>query len=300
MQPSRDSITSQGRVSLISNLPFAYEEGSIDKRAEGSPTIAYQLALPAEPKASVLVVHGYGEHGGRYRKVVEQWARESIASAVLDLRGHGWSAGARGYCNKFSEYHEDVTDVIGVLRERLPSVPLFAFGHSFGALVVSSYALAHPQAFKGLAITSPYFGLALAVPSYKKKIGELASRVWPHLSIPTGLSGNDLTHDETLARLYDNDPLVSKGATARWYTESLTAQREILARAPELKLPVLCVQAGADRVASPAASRAVFERLGATDKHFDERTGLYHEVLNEPKVGLEIAEQIGKWILARV
>jgi alpha-beta hydrolase superfamily lysophospholipase len=298
MQP-RESLTSLGRSSRISLEPFTYEEGSISVRAAGAPTLAYQLALPPDPKAALLVVHGYGEHGGRYRRVIRAWAARGLASGVLDLRGHGWSAGARGHCERFADYHDDVDDLLSVMREHLRGVPLFAFGHSFGALVVATHALGRPSLFRGIVLSSPYFGLAFEVPQAKKVLGEFASRLLPRLSVPSGLSGKDVTQDETIARLYDHDPLVNKVATARWYTEALAAQREILARAPQLKAPLLLVQGGADRVASVAAARAVFDRVGAADKTYDEKVGLYHEVLNEPQAGDQIADEIADWVLAR-
>ena len=305
---SMGSMDGTGRTSRISVLPFTYEEGSLRDRAAGAPTLSYQLALPNDAAAGVLVLHGYGEHGGRYRRVIERWAgaqAESrpkpmapLASAVVDFRGHGWSEGPRGYCERFADYLEDAADMLATFRERVPNLPLFLMGHSFGGLVAAHFALNMPGAFRGLVLSSPFFGLQFEVAGVKKLAGRIASRVLPRLSLPTGLSGSDVTHDETLARQYDNDPLVNKVATARWFTESQAAQRDALARAPQLKLPVLCVQAGADRVASARASRAVFDRLGSADKRFDERNGLYHEVLNEPKVGMEIADEMAEWMLA--
>lgn len=296
---SRDSSTSLGRISRVSHTPFTYEEGSIDKRAAGAPTLSYQLAIPPEPKATLLVVHGYGEHGGRYRKIVRRWVGRGLAAGVIDLRGHGWSAGVRGHCERFTDYHDDVDDLLAVLREHVRDVPLFGFGHSFGGLIVTTHALSRPSLFRGLVLSSPYFGLALEVPQAKKTLGEVASRLFPTLGVPTGLSGRDLTHDETLAKLYDHDPLVNKVATARWFTEANAAQRDLLARAPQMRLPVLLVQGGADRVASPQAARAVFDRFGSHDKKYDERVGLYHEILNEPE-GEAIADVMADWVLARV
>jgi alpha-beta hydrolase superfamily lysophospholipase len=264
--------------------------------------ISFQLTLPTSgepPKAMVLLLHGYGDHRGRYRRVADRWAEASVASAALDLRGHGTSGGVRGYCEHFRDYHQDVADMLAEIPSHTPpNVPLFAFGHSFGALVVTTFALEHPGVFQGLVLTSPHFGLALEVPKLKRTAGQVASRVYGRLALATGLCGNDLTHDESIARAYDNDPLVNKNATARWFTEASAAQRDLLARAPQLTIPLLCVQGGADHVASPSASRAVFDRVGSTDKQFDERAGLFHEVLNEPVAGDEIADQIGKWILA--
>ncbi len=293
-------MTSRGRVSRISIEPYSYEEGSISTRAAGAPTLAYQLSVPPDARAAVMLVHGYGEHGGRYRRVVQRWAKKGLASGVIDLRGHGWSAGTRGHCDRFADYHDDIDDLLAVMRDHVGELPLFGFGHSFGALVMSTHALSRPSVFQGLVLSSPYFGLALEVAKSKTMLGEFASRIYPKLAVPTGLSGKDLTHDETIARLYDHDPLVNKGATARWYTEAVAAQRDVLARAAQLKVPVLVVQGGADRIASPAASRAVFERFGSADKKYDERVGLFHEVLNEPKVGDEIADEMAEWIVAHV
>ncbi len=297
---SRESLTSRGRSSRISIEPFAYEEGSITKRASDAPTLSYQLSLPPNAKAALLLVHGYGEHGGRYRQTVQRWARRGIATGILDLRGHGWSAGVRGHCERFTDFHDDVDDLLAVMRDHVRDLPLFGFGHSFGGLVITTHALSRPSIFQGLVLSSPYFGLALEVPKAKKTVGELASKLYPKLAVPTGLSGADLTHDETLARLYDHDPLVNKGATARWFTETVAAQKDLLARAAQLKIPVLCVAAGADRVVSTPAARAVFERFGSTDKTFDERVGLFHEILNEPEAGLEIEQQMADWVLAHV
>lgn len=297
---SRESLTSRGRTSRISIEPYSYEEGSITERAAGAPTLSYQLSIPPKAKAGMLLCHGYGEHGGRYRRFVQRWAHRGIACGVLDLRGHGWSAGVRGHCERFSDYHDDVDDLLAVMREHVSSVPLFGFGHSFGGLIMTTHAISRASIYKGLVLSSPFFGLAANVPAAKKTLGEVASRLYPTLGVPTGLTGADVTHDETIGRLYDHDPLVNKVATARWFTETTAAQKDLLARAAQLKLPVLLVAAGADRVVSTPAARAVFERFSSTDKTFDERVGLFHEVLNEPKVGEEIADQMADWILAHV
>ncbi len=275
-------------------------EGKIDARTGGAPTLAYRLTIPDAPKAMVLLVHGYGDHHARYLRAIDRWASASVASGAVDLRGHGRSEGDRGYCDAFSDYHQDVMDMLRVMEKRMPpNVPLFAFGHSFGALVVTTYALEHPGAFKGVAVTSPFYGLALEVPKLKKMAGELASKVYGRLALPSGLLGSQMTHDEEIAAAYETDPLINKNATARWFTETTAAQRDLLARAPQLTVPYCCVHGGADPVASLSASRAVYDRVGSSDKQFDERAGLLHEVLNEPKARDEIADQIAKFCVER-
>ncbi len=276
------------------------EEGTLAQRAVSAPSLSFRTVVPEGAKLGVVLVHGYGEHQGRYREVVARWVDKGVAVISYDQRGHGWSEGPRGHCDRFSDYLEDAADILAKFRERTSDLPLFLFGHSFGGLVAASFALTLPHAFKGLALSSPFFGLALEVPAVKRVAGQLFSRILPTLSLPTEISGTDVTHDPAIARLYENDPLVNKVATARWFTETQAAQRDLYARAAQIRLPVVCIQAGADKLVSAATSRTIFDRMGSTDKKFEERAGLFHEILNEPKVGMEIADQFADWMLAHV
>lgn len=277
-------------------LPYSYVDGILD---QGGTPLAYRLAFPAKARAAFVLVHGYGEHSARYGHVVRHFVGRDIAVLSYDQRGHGVSGGVRGHCDRFGEYHDDLSAIAGLARRHFEGVPLFGFGHSFGGLVVTTYALEHPHAFRGLVLSSPYFGLALAVPAAKIWVGKLASRVAPTLSVPSGLVGRDLTHDADIARAYDLDPLGLKGATARWFTESSAAQAALLSRASELTLPVYLAHGAEDKVASPAASRAVFDRLGARDRRYESKPHLFHEILNEPSWA-PIADEMADWVLARV
>jgi alpha-beta hydrolase superfamily lysophospholipase len=281
-----------------STVSLSYEEAVITDRG-GAPAIAYQLALPDEARAAVLLIHGYGEHKARYRRVVESWSLQGLAVASFDLRGHGWSEGRRGYIDRFSDYLDDATDVLKALDARTKGKPLFVFGHSLGGLIATTYVLSNQARVRGLVLSSPYFGLAFKVPQAKKIAGRVFSRLVPWLGLPTGLSGTDVTHDPELARQYDIDPRVNKVATARWFTEASGAQDAVMERAAELNVPLLCVAGGADHVASTPIARQVFERVASRDKTFDEKAGLYHEVLNEPE-GMKIAAEMSRWILAHV
>lgn len=282
-------------------LPYSYVEGVLEQPAtgtRGSLPLAYRLARAASPRAALVLVHGYGEHCARYGHVVRRFVEHGISVLTYDQRGHGLSGGVRGHCDRFHEYHDDLTAIVGLARRELEGAPLFGFGHSFGGLVVSTYALDHAHTFRGLVLSSPYFGLALAVPPAKIWVGKLASRLAPTLAVPSGLAGKDLTHDPEIARAYDLDPLGLKGATARWFTESSAAQATLLARASELTLPVYLAHGAEDKVASPAASRAVFDRLGAKDRRYESKAHLFHEILNEPSWA-PIADEMAEWVLAR-
>jgi alpha-beta hydrolase superfamily lysophospholipase len=148
-------------------------------------------------------------------------------------------------------------------------------------------------------LSAPYFGLAMKVPRAKLAAGRVASRLAPKLGLPSGLRGSDLTHDPVRVKEHDEDPLVFPHATARWFREAQKAQARALARAGSLTLPLFETFGTSDRVAKLASGRAFFDAAGSRDKTFDERPGLFHEVLNELE-WKDVAGAMQKWILGHV
>jgi alpha-beta hydrolase superfamily lysophospholipase len=274
------------------------DEGAITRREPAGPPLYFHSAMPAgEVKAVVGIIHGYAEHGARYTHVMGALAEHGIGSVAIDLRGHGRAGGARGFCLRFDEYHDDARELTSLVEARAKGAPVFLFGHSFGGLVATSFVLRDAKPWRGLVLSGPYFGLALEVPRVKILAGRVASRVYPKLGIPSGLAGKDVTHDPVKAREYDTDPLVFKNATARWFTEASAEQKRVLDNASRLTLPLYVTFGTADPVASMSAAKRVFDAAGSADKTWDPREGLLHEVLNEPS-WKDIAESIAKWILA--
>ena len=184
---------------------------------------------------------------------------------------------------------------------RAKGAPKLLFGHSFGGLVATMSVLDGGDdgaAWKGLVLSAPFFGLGLEVPRIKIMAGKVASKVYPKLGLPSGLEGKDMTHDEAKAKGYDSDPLIFKNATARWFTEATAAQQRALSSAPRLAMPLYMTFGTADKVASFAAGKRFFDAAGSSDKTWDPREGLFHEVLNEPS-WKDIVENIARWVLAR-
>ena len=254
-------------------------------------------AAQGKPTAAVVIVHGYGEHIGRYDETGRALAAAGFSVRGLDLRGHGHSGRVRGFCNRFDEYLDDVDAIVG--RAKNEGLPVFLLGHSFGGLVAPYYALRHPGNLAGLILTSPFWKLALAVPPVKVFAGKLASRIYPKLGLPSGLKGNEVTRDPEIAAIYDRDPLNNKNATARWFTETSAAQEALPTRAAELTLPVLLLVGEADKIAAASQAPVVFERIGSKDKTLRMLAGQYHEVLNEPKPTREhTVAEIVEWLRA--
>jgi alpha-beta hydrolase superfamily lysophospholipase len=270
------------------------------------PIIRYDTRAPeGTPKGSILLTHGYGEHSGRYEHVIDAWVRKGFLVAFYDLRGHGRSQGVRGHVEQFEDYVRDATDLLDVLNQesefRALGKPII-LGHSLGGLITFHLALAIPSRVRAVALSSPFMGLALKVSRAKRLTGRVFSRLVPKLALPTGIACSDLTHDQNMALAFERDPLRIPKATARWFTECLGAHEEALHRAPELTLPIFCLQGGADRIASVEDAQRVVWATRAADKTYRLLPNQYHEILNEVErqQTLEIyAEKMLGWVSAQ-
>lgn len=271
----------------------------------GEPKITWQLDAPSgRASGSVLLVHGFAEHSARYDRVVDLWVARGLAVGRLDLRGHGRSEGLRGHVDAFSDYVRDVTavlDTLGREPEWQPGRKPVLFGHSMGGLIAAHAALALGDRVAGLALTSPFFGLAKPVPAVQRVLASVAGRLAPQLKQPSGLTGSDCTHDVEIARAYDTDPLGFKFVRAGWFLEITAAHRELFASAPRFRVPLFCIAAGEDRLVSTPAIQRFFSVAGSKEKELDVRPGLYHEVLNEldwQSHASRLADRMLRWLTA--
>lgn len=256
----------------------------------------YRLWRPEAPRALLVLAHGYAEHGGRYQAFGRFLAGRGVAVGVLDQRGHGKSAGERANVRVFSELVEDLERFDAHLGQAFPALPRFLMGHSVGGVVAAQLALAQPERFRGLVLSSPYLHNAVRVPGALLALSGLLSRFAP--SLPTlKLDPSLLARDPAVGAAYARDPLVYSGGTkARIGREQLNAGAAVLARAAELRLPLLVLHGEADAVADPAGSRALVARAGSSDKVFSLYPGGYHELLNDAcreQAQSEIAAWIG-------
>jgi alpha-beta hydrolase superfamily lysophospholipase len=253
----------------------------------GAPAIAYRIFSPQRAaKAAVLLTHGYFENMQRYREVIARWNELDLLVATYDLRGHGLSEGRRGYIDRFDDYVDDALAVLEHLK-RHPAwaemQPPALFGHSLGGLIAIHVALRAADGLAGVALSSPYLGLAQELPALKRAAGRVLSRVFPRISLDSGLRGADCTRNAQISSAYDHDPMNFKKANVRWFSEATRAQTQALAEAPRLTLPLYCLQAGDDKVAQAAATERFMERVSSVERQYLRLPGMYHEVLNEPE-----------------
>lgn len=241
----------------------------------------------AGARARLVVVHGYAEHRGRYRELVERLGSRGIECHLFDLRGHGQSDGPRAHVNRFTDYLDDLARVVATVQHRGGKTPLLLLGHSLGGLITLQYVRARPGACHAFAVSSPYLGPAFRVPRLKAILARALSLLAPKLLLPNGLRPQWVSRDEATVAAYRSDPLVFDTTTPRWYVETTAAQRSLIAHAEEITTPALFLVAGSDRIADHRIALDVFARLGTADKRLRTYPDLYHEVFNETAAARE-------------
>jgi alpha-beta hydrolase superfamily lysophospholipase len=227
----------------------------------------------------IVIVHGLGEHSGRYQNVVDQLLPEGYAIYALDHRGFGRSGGKRGHVDRFQDYEQDVKHLVELARQEQPGWELALFGHSMGGLIGLAYALDYPDTLDYLVISAP--ALAADSPRPLVMLMRIANRLYPRFTITRPGDGAGISRDPQVVQAFIQDPLFVPVSTARWAVEMLTTQQTVMARAGELRLPLLMVQGMADTVVRPDATIAFFERVASEDKTLLQYPGYFHELHND-------------------
>jgi alpha-beta hydrolase superfamily lysophospholipase len=267
--------------SWMSELPGPIEPTTKTTIATSNGALYAETFAPASaPVGVVLVTHGYAEHCGRYREVANVLVQAGWAALSWDVRGHGQSPGQRGYIDRFETYLSDFRAAHQAARALAPGTPIVLLGHSHGSLItLRALAGDHPPEAAAAIVSSPFLGLRLAVPGYKKLLARVASRIAPTLPQPNSLRVEDLTSDKQKQAERVSDTLCFDVATARWFTEASAAQAYVLDNASRIAIPTTWLVGGADPIADPAASRRVADRVKRATYH--DLVGLKHEVFNE-------------------
>ncbi|HSN90225.1 MAG TPA: lysophospholipase [Anaeromyxobacteraceae bacterium] len=283
----------------------AYPAASEAKQEEGFLNSADHLRLywqrytPPAPRATVAVLHGGGDHSGRYPALTSALVRAGFQAALVDFRGHGQSDGRRFHVDAFSDYLADLDAFLAKLRGDGLAGPLFLVAHSQGGLVAALWGLAHGRETAGIVLSSPFFALAMKPPAVKVLAARLLGRVAPWLPLATGLQAAELTSDEEMRRWTDRDPLYGRATTPGWFEEAGRAQGEALRRAGEFEAPLLVAAAGADRVADLEATRRWYGEVRSADRTLQVYEGFRHEIFNEVERHRPI-EAVVRWISERV
>lgn len=247
----------------------------------------------------LLIVHGMGEHSGRYRHFPHFLSDTFERIYAMDQRGHGRSGGLRGYAPSFDTLLEDLKNVVREIESRERGKKIFLFAHSFGGLVGLNLLLKEKTLpFAGAIISAPLLGVTLRVPGYKKALGEILGRTLPKVQLTNEVNPSHLSHDPAVVEAYVLDRLVHEKITPRLYLDLMAAIDWVSVQSGPMPCPVLFVVPGDDRVVSSARTIEFFRNLKFREKELLEYPGFFHEAFNE--VGKEkVFEDVKKWLERR-
>jgi len=252
-------------------------------------------AWAGSPWASVLLVHGLGEHSGRYEHVGDQLTGAGLEVHAYDQRGMGGSGGRRGDIEHWNQFHDDLAERLAVVRMDAAGRPVVLYGHSVGALIVAGYLLTDRPAPDIAVMTAPALDSELA--GWKKILAPILGRIAPTLAIPTGIKGETRSRDPSVAAKTMDDPLCVTFTTTRFGAEAGVEQARVRARAPAgFGIPTLVLH-GEDDHLVPVSASAAFAGAPLVER----RTypGLRHELHNEPE-GTVIIDEVIAWLRAKV
>ena len=260
--------------------------------------IAYQTWLPdGEIKAAILLVHGLGEHSGRYMNLVNHFVPLGYAIYTVDHIGHGKSDGVRKHVDSFADFSDTLDIFLERVKEWHGDNPMFLLGHSMGGLIAAHFLLANQHEFTGTILSAPALKIRDDVPPLKIIMGKLLSRVLPKVGI-LPINPTKISRDPEVIEAYMNDPLVHKGQTsARLAAELLKAMERVQDGAQSIRLPMLILQGTDDEIVNPEGAQRYLDSIASTDKTLKHYAGMYHEPFNEPEKA-QVFNDIEKWLAA--
>jgi alpha-beta hydrolase superfamily lysophospholipase len=257
----------------------------------------------AAPRGTVLIVHGLGEHGGRYAHVAAQLNAWGWRVMAHDHRGHGRSGGERGRIASDETLLRDLARVIDAARAVQPG-PLLLLGHSLGGLIAARFVAeglqAQPAAWsrevQALVLSSP--ALAIEMNPVQKLLLATLGPLAPNLAVGNGLNPAWVSRDPAVVAAYVADPLVHDRITPRLTRFIVDGGAFVRSLAPRWRVPTLLMWAGSDRCVAPRGSAEFAAAAPKAVLQAQVFEPLYHEIFNEPEQA-QVFTRLQAWLQQR-
>lgn len=259
--PSSNPPSESGRLAASDGVSLAWVRWDPDGAVRGT----------------ICLVHGHGEHSGRWGHVARAFTRSGFVFLASDLRGHGRSGGPRGHSPNYRQVLDDIRLVLGMA----PAHPTIAYGHSMGGQFVLNRALNDPAGIDAVIVTSPWLRLAFPAPPFKVLLGRALHSILPAVTLPSGLELKGLSRDADVVAAYAADPLVHDRISFRLGIDLLDGGEGALAQAGGFRLPLLLMHGSADRITDSSATQRFHDAAASPDKTLRLWPGLFHETHNE-------------------
>ncbi len=246
---------------------------------------------------TLVIIHGAGEHGGRYLHFVEHAVDEGWRVIAGDLRGHGRSGGVPTHLDNFEQYLEDL-DLIWRHFGLEPQTTA-VFAHSMGGLVAVRFAQTRRNRMSALALSAPLLGLRVQVKALKRAVGKLCSVVRPTTRFRTHVKVSHITRNDDVLASREQDPWIKRSVTAGWYFQVQQAVTAAHLEAANFDIPLLFLQGDADEVVNHEMANDWLDQISSTDYTLRVLPDHFHEIINEPGWERTATETLD-WLSARM
>ena len=234
---------------------------------------------------NILLIHGLGEHSGRYKEFAEFFIKNGIGVYALDLQGHGKSDGKRGHIKSFEEYLESVESSLIFIRKKFLETPIILFGHSLGGLIGLNFLIEREsKEIESAVISSPWIETAIKIPEYLILLQKVLKRIFPSLRLNNRLISNHLSKNKDVVSKYDKDELVHNKISLNLYSEVMKSIDNVKEKASRIKAKTFLYHGMSDRIIS---SKGTIEISKLLKSH---KLKLYDNVYHEPHNDLEKEE----------
>lgn len=248
------------------------------------------------PKAVIVLIHGLGEHCGRYDYVTEKLNSFGYSILRYDHKGHGRSGGARGYLADYNQFVDDAHMMVKVAREQYPDLPLFMLGHSMGGFITAAYGVKYPGMLTGQILSGP----CITVLPIFEELQDVDLEADPLSLIDNGLS-DVICRDREVVETYQQDHLVLMDFTKKLMIEVfIKGAQWLTANISHYHYPCLIMHGGDDRIVPSSNSEFLHENSSSKDSTVKIWPELFHEILNERVEKELVLEEIRNWIEARI
>ncbi|WP_075352034.1 alpha/beta hydrolase [Algoriphagus marinus] len=260
-----------------------------------------QAWMTESPKASLLLVHGLGEHSSRYMHLVEKLVELGVSVFTFDGRGHGKSANGKpdAFFESYQDYLKDIDALFGKVKSYVPGVPAFLYGHSMGGGLVAAYVLDFKPEAAGVILSSPAIKEAEGTSKILIAVGGIISKFFPRFKA-LKLDASKISRIPAEVEKYLSDPLIyTDPIPARTGNELLVMMQSIQENGREFELPMLLIHGSADGLTNPKGSEMLAEKARSKDKTIKIFPGGYHELINDSDRE-EVMDLIVDWIKDRI
>lgn len=272
---------------------MSYKEGTVEL---GTGLNAfYRIWKPEDSKGTIIGVHGFVEHSGRYTEFGQFLEKNGYSLAMYDLRGHGKTAGKEnfGYVDKFESFVTDTEAFSTHIMKEQGSESVFLLGHSMGGLIVFHLLARSKVPVRGAITSGP--SLAMTTSAGQRAMLLLIKTLSPKIRVKLPINAEYLSHDQAVGEDYLKDPLVCKNPSVSLIYQLYLGSKNIWDDLHNVASPILMLQGSEDSIVPPSVTPEAYEIISSKDKTKKMYGGFYHEILNEKGKDM-VYSDISDWL----